>query len=39
MAENFMIHIENAIRIIQAEYLAFLVAVIADASGECRKAC
>ena len=33
-----MVHLENAIRIVRMEYLAFLVAVVTDASGECRKA-
>jgi len=31
-------HLENAIRIVQTEYFAFLVAIVTDASGECRKA-
>ena len=33
-----MAHLENAIKTVQIDYLAFLVAVVTDASGECRKA-
>ena len=33
-----MIHLEGAIRTVREEYSAFLVAVVTDASGECRKA-
>ena len=33
-----MFHLENAMRTIQEDYFAFVVAVVTDASGECRKA-
>lgn len=33
-----MVHLEDAIRIIQTEYFAILVAIVTDASGECHKA-
>ena len=33
-----MLHLENAIKTVRTEYFTFLVAVVTDASGECRKA-
>ena len=33
-----MVYLENAMRTVQNEYFAFLVAVVTDASGECHKA-
>ena len=38
MAENFVIHLKNMINTVWTDYFAFLVAVVTDASGECRKA-
>ena len=38
MAENLVVHLENGIGIIRMVYLAILVAVVMDASGECHKA-
>jgi hypothetical protein len=38
MAEKFVMHLENAIKMVQMDYSANLVAVVTDASGECRKA-
>lgn len=38
MADNLMIHLENAIKIVREEYLAFLIMIVTDASGECHKA-
>jgi non-canonical (house-cleaning) NTP pyrophosphatase len=36
-AENFAVHLENTIKVVRTEYFAVLVAVVTDASGECRK--
>jgi hypothetical protein len=37
-AENFVTHLENAVKTVRIDYHAFLIAVVTDASGECRKA-
>ncbi|KAF9647431.1 hypothetical protein BDM02DRAFT_3098174 [Thelephora ganbajun] len=37
-AEDFTMHLENAIRAVQADYFAFPIAVVTNASGECCKA-
>jgi len=34
-----MIHLKNAISTVQNEYNAYVVTVVTDASGKCRKAC
>ena len=37
-AENLVIHLENVINTVRLDYGAYVVGVITDASGECRKA-
>lgn len=38
IAENFLAHLEAVVKFVEQVWLAIVIAIVTDASGECRKA-